>query len=496
MAKKVSRSSGSIVLELAIAFLAVVLILAILYPKKLWNEQAHKEEICRARMENLYFATRFYNRTSKQHTDNIPEILEFAHRESLDVHPAGFRMDRLTTLASGKDSFLVDYFDPYQLFSHFEKAIDFSWHGGRDSIVLTIVPLSMFDLLPSTRYIFAANQAINARTDDRGDQGVFTLVGSQGAMRGQQILGETIRVPADKYIFKIPPDNIDVCPETGSHYRMWVNVRLNLRAEMIAGFQQDSSSKQLSDSKLLSSIAVFRLLKEADGKATRTLVENRILETVEDSLINLRNEEFLAATDDELRREGFDALADAIHDSLLENHSLEDSEQVRWETIRDSSYNFMNQLKEGAQFARLRDSIVNKRKNILAEENFVEAIEKINNEKKISLLETGTISTTADSVAYYSKVELIKGRLFKQHSDKVTTSYLARPEVTEMLSRFYYTDYYRVVRVDSTGTTITCPIEGEYKKKNPSVLERIFGVRGTENHGNVTNGDLSWSERR
>jgi len=492
-----SRSSSSPVLMLVVAFLAIVLLLAILYPKKQWDEQARNEMVCRQRMENCYFAARFYHKVTRGYTSDLSEILATAERESLTVHPPGVKIDRLTREDSGIDSFQVDYFDPYQLFSHYQRAIDFDSPAGPDSVVMTIVPLPRYGFAPVTRYSFAADVPITVMNDDRGDQGIFTMVGAQGGLRGTHMLGDPVTVTAAEYIYSIDPEDVGTCPTTGTPFRLWVNVKLAIQAEMMAVLEKEPPEEPLSGSRLLTGIVVYRMLKEADAKARRGLLEHRTPETVEDSLIQAGNQAFLDSTARELRSTGCDILAEAIYDSILELHPLEDEAQrTRWEAIRDSSYEFMNRLREDSCFRVQRDRIVNARKDLLLADNIHGWLEKLHSDRKVSIMETGVINTVADSIDFYSSEPVIKERLFKLREDSVTVTHMSRPEVAELLEQFSFVEKYHVSKVDSVGVTISCPIEGVYHKPSPSFLGRIFTVSGSGNHGYVENGDLSWSERR
>lgn len=498
MAKeKISRSPGSIILELLIAVLIVALLLAILYPKKLWKEQEARMQLSRQRMENLHFAAKFYNKVTKQHTDDINAIVSFAEAESLTVHPPGFKMDRLTRLDSGIDSFVVEYYDPYQLFRHFRDTLKVEYATpAKDSVVLTIEPLPLFSFAPVTKYCFAADVPINVKTEFRGDQGVMTFVGAQGKLRGQQILGEPVRVRASDYIYAVKDDNIGVCPSTGKPYDLSINVKVALRAEMKAILERKLPENPLSSSPLLSSMVIYRLLKTSDAEANRAQVSQKVLETVEDSILTLRNKEYLSKIAAKLKDQGNDLLATAIFDSTLSPDVTEQADMDSWEAIRDSSYAFMNNLKESDEFAAIRDSIINARKAILASSFFISELKKAEKKGELSLLETGTITTIADSIEFYSDPERIKNHLFKEKTDKVTQSYLQREDVKSLFNRFSYTETYVVPVVDSIGITIASPIKGSYVVKERSILDKLFAVSGDTNHGSVVNGDLSWSERR
>ncbi len=499
MAKeKISRSPGSIILELAIALLAVLLLLAILYPKKLWDKQDLNQQISRSRMENIHFAAKFYNKVTKGYTDDLNEIIGFAESESLTVYPAGFKMDRLTREDSGIDSFVVEYYDPYQLFRHFRDTLGVEYMSAdSDSVMLTIEPLPQYPFVPVTRYSFAADQPIHIKTEFRGDQGVMTFVGAQGRLRGQQILGEATTVRAAEYIYSVGNDDISKCPTTGEPYELAVNVKIKIRAEVKAQLEKNEIEQPLSSSQLLSSLAVYRMLKQADAKANRIQLSQKTMETIEDSILTLRNNDYLNTIAEQLISNGNTALAEAIFDSLLIHPDITDDIDVKsWEAIRDSSYTFMNNLKESDSFISLRDSIVNSRKEMLTADNFITELALLQKEGKLTLMENGTITTTSDSIAFYSESELIRDRLFKVKNDKVTQHYLSQDNVKSVLDKFSYVELYNVPEVDSVGITITSPVKGRYISSERSFLDKLFSVKGETNHGQVVNGDLSWSERR
>jgi hypothetical protein len=499
MAKeRISRSPGSIILELAIALLVVLLLLAILYPKKLWDKQDLNQQISRERMENIHFAAKFYHKVTKSYTDNLNEIISFAESESLKVHPAGFKMDRLTREDSGIDSFVVEYYDPYQLFRHFKDTLGVEYMSAdSDSVMLTIEPMQKFPFVPVTRYSFAADQPIHIKTEFRGDQGVMTFVGSQGIMRGQQFLGESTIVRASEYIYSINKDEIDKCPTTGEMYNLAVNVRVQIRAEIKALIEKNEDEQPLLSSQLISSLTVYRMLKQADAKANRTQVGQKVMETVEDSLLSINNIDYLNSIADMLKSDGKIALSEAIFDSLLIHPDITDELDVKsWEAIRDSSYTFLNKFKESESFISLRDSIVNSRKELLMAENFVAELDKLEKEGKLTMMENGTITTTSDSIEFYSDSDLIKNRLFKAKNDKVTQYYLSQENVKSVLDQFSFVEIYSISKVDSVGITIASPVVGQYINPNRSFLDRLFSVSGETNHGKVVNGDLSWSERR
>lgn len=492
-----NKSSGSLLRQILIAVLIVVLLLAIIIPKRQWDKHSRHEKTCRERMQNLYFAANFFQKKTNGFTKDVRDLLAFCEAESIKVFPSGFKLDRLTREDSGSDSFLVDFFDPYQLFNHFQPLPEYKFAGTKDSVVLSTVPLERFKMLLSTKYIFAADAPINIQVDDRGDQGKFLLVGSQSTIRREQVLGDIIHLKACDYIYNIDQVDIDRCPATGNAYKVWVNVKVATQAELVGTLQKEKPETSLVHNKNLASLAVFGWLKEADALAKATLVQEKTFDRVEDSLTVLLNQAFLDSVSSTLRAAGKETLAAAINDSLLEQGAFENEDDLkRWEEIRETSYNYMNALKDDPDFQKKRDNIVNTRKDFIAAANLMEKLATLRKNKTFTLSESGVTNTVSDSVEFYSNPDLIKTRLFKPHLDSVTVRYINDAAVADLLALFTYEELYRVGRVDSVGVTIKCPIEGKFRKSDRTLLEKVFAVEGEEDHGEIENGDLSWSEKQ
>lgn len=492
-----SRSPRSYILEIFIVLLIVVLLLAIMVPRMQWNQQAKERDLARQRMENISFAAKFYNRTLHGYTSNLDELLAFAEQESITVHPPGFKIDRMTRMDDEIDSLQFEYFDPYGLFSHYEEAISIKYPAGEDSLILKIEPKPEFSFAPVTSYYLASDNRIYAENVDRGDQGIFTLVGTKGRLRMQQVLGEQLKVIAADYIYNIDRKNLGVCPTTGQSFILKVNVKLAIEASIKGKLENGYSENSLLRSELLAGNMIYRMVKEADGKAQRVLLKDKVIETIEDSIANIRYKELLDKFAAQLRSEGMENIAAAIYDSTLDNYSIGNEAHIkRWEALRDSSYDFLNRLRDEQSFRTLADSIINSFKIRLTQDNFNEKLEEIRREASISIIEAGMINTTTDSIDYYTTPERIKEELLKPRDDRVTKSYLQRPEVQDLFACFSYEEMYSLSKVDSVGLTIDSPIKGYYKKTDRSLLEKIFTVRGATNPGRVVNGDLSWSEKR
>lgn len=72
----IKKSKGNFLLELFIVILIVVLIWAILYPKKVWEKQENLQNICRSRMEALQQYEYQYFNNYQTYTDSIPKLVQ------------------------------------------------------------------------------------------------------------------------------------------------------------------------------------------------------------------------------------------------------------------------------------------------------------------------------------------------------------------------------------------------------------------------------------
>lgn len=502
------RSPGSLVLEILIVLFTCLVILSIYYPKRLWDIQKREEEICQMHMENLNFAALFYQRMTGRHNSRLDDLLAFAQRESIAVYPPGFKIDRLTREDSGIDSFQVEYFDPYGQFSHYQRRMRVEeFREGRASgeyrVEISPEPLPQYPFVPVSRLVFTSSVPIRAAVDDRGVQGCFVLVGARGHIDINSLLGDTVKVPAHQYIYRLSEDQtplserLDHCPTTHQPYRTSLNVKLIQEAVVEVIGESRPPEQPLTENPLLFSNVIWRFLKDADAHARRILTDEKVFEVVEDSLLQSVYRHFLDSTAATFRSEGKELLAIAIYDSLLEeNRPLPQDQKKEWERVRDAVYERMTITRTDAQFIALRDSLVNSRKNEIVEREFSQRLIELGRVKKTSIVESGTITTTSDSVEYYSQPSFIRDRLIKIHSDSITMAHLNLPNVQALFSLFRYYETYRVVKIDTIGITISCPIEGEFVPPKRSILDRIYSVGGAKHHGFVANGDISWSETR
>lgn len=107
-----------------------------------------------------------------------------------------------------------------------------------------------------------------------------------------------------------------------------------------------------------------------------------------------------------------------------------------------------------------------------------------------------SINVPADSMPNWDNPLRIKRSVFVMHIDSLSQALKKFPDFQELASRISYNESYRVAKIDTVGITILCPIDSLYHEPGRSIIKDIFGVGPPKNHGQVVNGDLSWSEKR
>jgi hypothetical protein len=144
--------------------------------------------------------------------------------------------------------------------------------------------------------------------------------------------------------------------------------------------------------------------------------------------------------------------------------------------------------KDSLLFAHARDS--------LFYGFFDEKIVELKPGEKLRLESDKFVTTSSDSIAYWEDASKIKKSLFSLEPDPLLDKLYKRTDVQDLFNRMTFEESYWISKTDTVGLTIKCPIKEEDRTKPRGFIEGIFGVKMEANHGSITNGDLSWSEKR
>jgi hypothetical protein len=149
----------------------------------------------------------------------------------------------------------------------------------------------------------------------------------------------------------------------------------------------------------------------------------------------------------------------------------------------------LSQMSDSLRFAQIKDS--------LFFGYFDGAIGMLQPKDKLQLENDNTVNTTADSTSYWvGNAAGIKEALFSLPPDPLVDRLMRRNNVKELLPRLSFTEQYEVEKVDTVGLTIKCPITEVDRNKPRGFFDSLFGVKMEPIHGEIKNGDLSWSEKR
>jgi len=73
---------GSIILEILIVVLSILLVLVILVPDKIWQEEEKLADQCRYNLNAVYEAEKFYYRSTESYTDTLENLVQFIQSDS------------------------------------------------------------------------------------------------------------------------------------------------------------------------------------------------------------------------------------------------------------------------------------------------------------------------------------------------------------------------------------------------------------------------------
>jgi len=76
------KAKGSILLEIIVVILVVGLIVTILYPKKVWDEEEQNTTDCRTNMDRILKAELVYQKFHNTYTDSLPGLVSFIKNDS------------------------------------------------------------------------------------------------------------------------------------------------------------------------------------------------------------------------------------------------------------------------------------------------------------------------------------------------------------------------------------------------------------------------------
>ena len=438
---------GSIILKLVILLLIVVVIAAILYPQKQWKRQAEEEQLCRLHMENLYYSTLQYLKRYKTFFADLDSLLRFMESDSMMVPSGLFEVEKLTIWESPRDSFLVGFPDTY----HYEK-LDWEYCSP-ESLMVWLVPKERFVRNPESKMLFASNDEIPVERRQKGEDDIYIIIWGKSLINYERIPVDSVKLPIKYYAITEDPADFRACPACGEPYDIATNVSLKLKGEIVYNVLKKEGGN-VQENEFLSHLFIKKLKSEAAMEALK------LIKT--DTTIFIKKEE---------------------QAKIMMFGSFPSDTVV----IADE---------DSSRIAELRDSLLTAMKDSLVNANFYHFFSSLKAKSKVILEEEVSRIVDVDSVSAWDDSLRIRDLMFSPELNEKEKEFAADEDVSEMLKRLEAAENYYIAKIDTVGLTISCPIDSIYINPDRTLLQKIFGVGPAINHGEIINGDYSWSEKK
>ena len=441
------KAQGSIIFKLIIVILIGVVLAAILIPQREWKKQADEQQLCRLHQENLYYSSLQYLKKFKRYQANLDTLLSFVDNDSLLVPQGLFEIERLTIWESPRDSFLVGFPDDY----HYNKL---DWrYTAPDTLIMNLVTKERCSGIPLSEMVFSSSDSIFVEYRGKGENDTWVTVWGNSLINYYRVPADSAFVPTKYFAISEDPEDFRNCPSCGMPYKITTNVNLKIQGVVTYTVLRKDGGN-VSGNEFLSNIFIKKLRSDAAVEALNMFKADTTI--------------FVAMQ----KAAAIMIFGETYADSA--GLSPEDSSKI--DVVRDSLITAMKDSMLIANFNRNYSALKRGSKTILDEE--------------------ATIMMTVDSIAAWDDTMRIKNRLYNAELNTEEKELSATVDIESMLLRLNAEERYFVARTDSVGLTIACPIESTYLDPDRSLFLKIFGVGPVANHGQVRNGDYSWSEKK
>ena len=437
---------GSIILKLLILLLIVVVLAAIVYPQKEWARQAVEQEMCRLHMENIYYSTLQYLKKYKTYQADLDSLLKFMDSDSMLAPPGMFEVEKLTVGDSPKDSFLVGFPDTY----HYQIL---NWETiSAETLLVNLVPKERYSIVPQSMMQFTSNDEIMIERRLKNEDDIYILIWGNSLIKYQPIKADSAWIPLKYFAVSENPQDIHTCPTCGLPYQIATNVNLKMKG-VIEYKVLRKEGGNVQDSLFLTNVFIQKLKSDAAVEALKVL-------KADTSLFIKKSEQAKM---------------------LITGNLPSDSQKVELDTTL---------------IAQVRDSLLNAAKDSLIAANFNKSLANLKPKSKLLLEQEIVKLISADSVHVWDNPDIIRDLLYTSELDEKAQEFAQREDVRDILKRLDATQNYIIAKIDTVGLTISCPIDSIYINPEQTFLQKIFGVGPAKYHGDIHNGDYSWSEKK
>jgi len=442
-----ATGKGSILYKLIIVVLIAVVIASVSIPKKEWNRQEEERNLCRLHMENVYFSSLQFLKEFKSYPNNLTSILEFMETDSMLAPPGIFEIERLTIWESPRDSFLVGFTDMF----HYQR-IDWNFMSP-ETVSMILIPKERFSIVPESRMVFSSDDSIFVERREKGEEDIYLNLWGKSRINFERLAADSTWIPTKSFAVSQDPEEYRSCPSSNEDYLISTNIRPLFKG-LIEYTILRNTGGNVSDNSFLSSLFVKKLRSDAAVEVLRI---------------------FNADT------------------ALFMNKEMEAKELIYGGSVPDT----MEYTSEDSTLiATTRDSLINIIKDSLLTDYYNKTIKAMKPRAKILLDEEATRVIDSEDLALWDDSLKIRDLLFNPEMTPSEQELSQREDVQNIFKRMDTSERYYIAKIDTVGLTISCPIDSVYRKPHRSILEKIFGVGPTLNHGDIANGDYSWEDKK
>jgi|GEM_PF-2006613 len=442
-----SKAKGSLVFKLIILIMVVVLIAAIWMPKKEWEKQAVQQDKCREHLENLYYTSLQYLKKYKTYQGNLDTLLTFIKNDSMMVPPSLFEVERLTVWESPRDSFLVGFPDEF----HYQR-IDWQYTCP-ETLIVELIAKDRFTQLPPTKMWFGSNDSVFVSRREKGVHDIWITVWGKSLVAFDRVPADSLYIPTQLFAISENPEEFRNCPSCGFPYSIEVNVNVKVIGNITYSVLK-APGGNVADNEFLRNIFVQKLRSDASSEALNIFKADTTI---------------------------FVAKEKIAQKMVLGN--------IPPDTVEIASA-------DSARIAEVRDSLITAMKDSIVIVNFNRIFNALKPNSKVVMEQEAVKMVVVDSISTWDNAERIKTSLFDPKLSDEEKALMEKVDFSQLFARLSAEEKYFIAKTDSVGLTIACPIEKEYLKPNRTIFEKLFGVGPVPNHGQIKNGDYSWSEKK
>ncbi|TKJ41106.1 hypothetical protein CEE37_05410 [candidate division LCP-89 bacterium B3_LCP] len=504
---KALHPKGSIIFKLLIVVFLFLMMVSILFPRAEWKVQDEEKITCQLQMENLSYVVREYSYKHQGYVDSLGEYLEFIRTDSVLVDPPRYEIESLVRDASeGRDSLLLDFSDEFHL-SHFKadtiRRVVMEWvfllldsihvyvvreHGLKNQGYVDDLGEYLEFIRTDSVLIDQARYEIERLTRDASEGRDSLLLDFSDEFHLSHFKADTTRlVVMERDSLLLDSVHVYVVP-----HREFIKIPVSilvLTAETPITVM--AREKNVTD---------HAMLIWANSHINYSwIMPEPVLMKASDAVISLPVDSLELCTTSRMPYKlnvNVRSRLEGVAKFLVHKDSLETN--ISRDTLMVDLFN--HNLKTDALAEVLvivaEDSSLIEKKDSLLVSHFIKKVSEVKRKDEFEVSGDYTITVPADTMANWQDSLRIRQAVFLAHVDSLSMVLKSLEEFQLLTTRVSYEESYYIAKVDTIGVTIRCPIDSVYHKPDRSLIQKIFGVGPTENHGHVENGDLSWSEQK